>query len=191
MKIIYSKYSNIGNNTATVNTSNTIIKRMFEVLIFMAAIFATATVFAQGTSAYALKAENADMTTMTSLEVIPGSSSNQINWTISNESTPCIYVIERSTNGINFSILGKVDGIVKKEVATYSYNDKNAGSGATFYRMIKVCMNGAYGYTGIYPVNEFGNDEMQVQNAGVENEIHTDATASKPTSSVSVINNNR
>lgn len=190
MKIIYSKYSNNGNNTATVNTNNTTIKRVFEVLIFMAAIFATATVFAQGTSAYALKAENADMTTMTNMEVIPNTGSNQIIWTVSTENTPCIYVIERSTNGVNFDILGKVDGTVKEGEAKYAYNDKNATTGATFYRMIKVCMNGAYGYTGIYPVNEFGND-MQVQNASNEAEIHTDATAAKPTSSISVINNNR
>jgi len=195
MKIIYSKHSNIcqieettGNTTTT---SNTITKRVIDILIFIAVLFSASAVFGQGTNAYALKAENADMSTMINMEVIAQTGFNTINWTISKESNPCIYVIERSTNGINFDILGKVDGIVKSNTENYSYNDKNSIAGATFYRMIKVCLNGAYNYTGIYPVNEFGNGN-EIQNASTEsNKTHTDAAAIKPTSSVAVNNSNR
>ena len=79
-----------------------------------------------------------------------------LNWTTSNEVNSSRFVIERSTNGINFQSLGSVNAKGNDaRTHTYSFNDAGvlkAGAATLYYRLQIVDKDGAFAYSKIVPV---------------------------------------
>ncbi len=59
----------------------------------------------------------------------------KVNWTIYTEINSDKYIVERSTNGINFIQIGTVNAA---NLSNYSFNDLNALNGANYYRIASI-----------------------------------------------------
>ncbi|MCU0417084.1 MAG: T9SS type A sorting domain-containing protein [Cytophagaceae bacterium] len=88
-----------------------------------------------------------------SFKVQSAGSYNQLQWVTANEQFNHYFSIERSTDGIQFSSIGQVsaatsDGIIQQ----YQFEDRNAPSSTTYYRLKQVDLNGAYTYSSLVVV---------------------------------------
>ena len=69
-----------------------------------------------------------------------------VNWKVSNESAVTHFTVEKSTDGLNFIIVGSVNN-------TNSFTDtKNRADGNIYYRVIETEQSGAYSYSPIVTV---------------------------------------
>ena len=78
----------------------------------------------------------------------------QLNWLTTNEINTQYFEVERSTDGIHFMAIGKVNA--QTNTATnknYSFNDNSFPTGIIYYRLKMVDINGAYTYSPIVRIN--------------------------------------
>jgi len=71
---------------------------------------------------------------------------NHLSWSTENETNNQHFIIERSANGIDFEVAGKVNGAGStKEIQEYSFSDLNKIKKYTryFYRLVQVDFDGA------------------------------------------------
>jgi hypothetical protein len=57
----------------------------------------------------------------------------ELNWTVSDDSNPDFFSIEKSTDGTSFTTIGKVKATANN--TTFGYTDLNLSAGKSFYRM--------------------------------------------------------
>lgn len=77
-----------------------------------------------------------------------------INWTTSQEYNNRYFIIEKSTDGSNFSFLGKVNGAgTSTSAQTYQLVDFSPADGANYYRLSQVDVDDNMKYFGIKRVN--------------------------------------
>lgn len=77
----------------------------------------------------------------------------QLNWNTETEMNSSHFEVERSADGRNYSIIGKVNAAgnsVSKN--NYNYADRNTLNGLAYYRLKQVDMNGQFTYSKILPV---------------------------------------
>jgi hypothetical protein len=78
----------------------------------------------------------------------------QLNWLTTNEINTQYFAVERSTDGIHFIAIGKVNA--QTTTATnknYIFNDNNFPTGIIYYRLKMVDINGAFTYSPIVRIN--------------------------------------
>jgi len=80
-------------------------------------------------------------------------SSVQIDWTALNEINVDHYEVEKSTNGITFGSIGRVNVIMNSSSAKYTKTDPSPAIGNNFYRIKAIDKDGAVTYTSIALVN--------------------------------------
>ncbi len=81
---------------------------------------------------------------------------NSLAWSTASENNNAGFEIESSTDGVSFSNIGFVASKGSgnsSEVLTYSFQDKLAASGTTYYRLKQVDKNGAFTYSNVKYVN--------------------------------------
>ena len=85
---------------------------------------------------------------------------NQLNWATSAEDNNDFFVLERSSNGIDFFEIGSVLGNgTSSQVNSYTFNDLNPLTGTNYYRLKQVDIDGKYSYSSIVNIaNEFAAD---------------------------------
>lgn len=88
---------------------------------------------------------------------------NQLVWKTSSELNTLEFVIERSTNGINFVEIGTVAAAGYSTMPlTYNYTDANPVNGINYYRLKMVDIDYTYEYSNIIAINNInttiGND---------------------------------
>ncbi len=67
-----------------------------------------------------------------------------VNWLVSNQKNISNYVIERSADGLNFSVVGNQTGNGKAGIGVaYSWTDINPGTGDNYYRIRSTSNKGA------------------------------------------------
>gem|GEM_PF-454880 len=95
-----------------------------------------------------------------------------IDWQVLNEINIDHYEVEKSINGINFNLMGKVDAINNGIKTNYSKIDPDPVNGNNFYRIKAIDKNGTVSYTGIAVVN-IQNDKtsVSIQPNPVQNKI--------------------
>jgi hypothetical protein len=81
--------------------------------------------------------------------------SNILRWSTAEEMTGTIYEIERSDDGINFRIIGVVEGIHNSNSPDYNYEDRRF-NGTDFYRLKVIGANGKSFYSNIIQVKRAG-----------------------------------
>jgi len=77
----------------------------------------------------------------------------KIDWSSSNELNVDRYIVERSTNGINFSVLKPVKAFNNSNFSNYSIIDSFPVSGNNFYRLKIIDKNGRVNYTRVENVH--------------------------------------
>jgi hypothetical protein len=77
-----------------------------------------------------------------------------LNWASAIEIDSKSYIIEKSTNGINFSPVGQIDAAGQSRSAfNYSFTDKNSIAGRTYYRLKMLDTDGKFEYSKVVYVN--------------------------------------
>ncbi len=110
-----------------------------------------------------------------------------LSWTTSAEKNNDYFLIERSTDGINFEIVGEVDGKGNSNsYTTYDYTDNSAPRGIVYYRLKQVDVDAKFNYSAVVPVSvttapsiyiypspiTFGSDlQIKINDIGEEQEI--------------------
>ena len=73
-----------------------------------------------------------------------------LNWNTATETNNFQYIIERSSDKVNFSEVGSVNGKgTTSEKQSYSFIDKNLSSGEYYYRLKQVDFDGSFSYSRI------------------------------------------
>jgi len=75
---------------------------------------------------------------------------NDLTWSTGSETGNNYFIIERSSNGKDFSSVGRIDGSgTVTSIKTYSFDDDAPLSGINYYRLKQVDMDGSYTYSSI------------------------------------------
>ena len=75
-----------------------------------------------------------------------------LSWSTSNEVSSKSFVIEKSNNGVDFSVLTTLSAHNSNAFSSYSYTDNTASNGSSYYRLKLVDKNGSYAYSSIIKV---------------------------------------
>jgi hypothetical protein len=77
-----------------------------------------------------------------------------LNWASAVEVNSKSFIIEKGTNGIDFSPVGQVDALGSSLTTfNYSFTDKNAIAGRTYYRLKMLDTDGKFEYSKVVSVN--------------------------------------
>lgn len=91
---------------------------------------------------------------------------NELSWQTSTEINNDYYVVERSTDGIEFSEIGTVGGSgTSLNVNNYAFEDIHPEL-LTYYRLKQVDFNGNYTYSNVIVVKRKSTSNAQVYNSG-------------------------
>jgi len=118
---------------------------------------------------------------LTSFTASKSNNSIELNWKTANEQNTAAFVIERSTDGRNFTNLGTVQSSGNSSsTKNYSFTDQNPLTGTSFYRLKMVDKDGSFTYSKVIAVSMsaitkalqvFPNpvrDILHVQTTGIE-----------------------
>jgi len=112
-----------------------------------------------GTFTLNITATNAGGCIITPIELLsfygePSGSQNHITWTTATETNNDYFTLEKSIDGVNWSILAKINGAGNSTNAiNYNTYDKQPYNGNTYYRLKQTDFNGAFTYSSIIAVN--------------------------------------
>lgn len=90
---------------------------------------------------------------LVTFRAIPNDSETQLYWQTATEVNNDYFQIERSSNGLDFTAIGKVNGSGDSyEMNEYTYVDKEPVLGANFYRLKQIDFDGSFEYSSIVSV---------------------------------------
>ena len=73
-----------------------------------------------------------------------------INWSTAEEANVAYYTVERSEDGFNWQVIGRVESSTKPGIINnYSYTDKSNQTGLIYYRIKQVDKDGHFIYTSV------------------------------------------
>ena len=70
-----------------------------------------------------------------------------LNWLVKEETTDCVYIIERSPDGSRFEVIGVKEGIASPFELLYSFIDTKPLQGIAYYRLKKLDTYGIASYS--------------------------------------------
>lgn len=83
----------------------------------------------------------------------PNEKAVQIQWQTMSESNGVYFLVERSTNAVDFEVIGEVEASNQGEqVHSYSLKDEYPAQGSNFYRLHQFDLNGSLDYSEIQEV---------------------------------------
>lgn len=81
----------------------------------------------------------------------------KVFWTTAYEKDNGYFDIERSANGVNFTMVGRIPGVNHSGILTdYTFYDNNSLKGISFYRLKQVDVDGKFSYS---PIERVRNSE--------------------------------
>lgn len=90
--------------------------------------------------------------------------SSQVTWNVASESNVKSYIIERSTNGVNFEKVGEV---AANKSSVYSFTDNNQPAGVVYYRITAVDLDGKLTISGVLKAAAKLSDKILTINPSV------------------------
>ena len=88
--------------------------------------------------------------------------SAMLNWQTSSELNFSYFSIERSTNGTNFSEIGKVNAVGNSSITqSYSFQDLAYTNGLNYYRLKLVNKDGSFNYSITQKLDKIYKQEKQ------------------------------
>lgn len=89
---------------------------------------------------------------------------NHLKWITASETNNDYFTIERSTDGMTFVELGRVDGAGNStQLLNYYFNDMNPAEGTNYYRLKQTDFNGQFTYSSMISL-DFHRGNMSVNN---------------------------
>jgi hypothetical protein len=89
---------------------------------------------------------------------------NHLEWITAVENNNDYFTLERSTDGVNFTEIARIDGAGNStQLINYSFNDMNPADGYNYYRLKQTDFNGQYTYSNVVPLT-FHRGNMLVEN---------------------------
>lgn len=77
---------------------------------------------------------------------------NRINWTTASEMNNDYFILEKSTDGINFEIINRQDGAGTSNSNNHYFNYDESPDKLTYYRLKQVDFNGEFTYSSIIAI---------------------------------------
>jgi hypothetical protein len=90
--------------------------------------------------------------TLLSFDAFKNKNKVDLKWTTTNEINTSYVDIERSSDGVSFTKIGKVNTVNAAGVNNYAYEDAQPFKGLNFYRLKQVDIDGSYKYSNINKV---------------------------------------
>ncbi|MCU0415821.1 MAG: T9SS type A sorting domain-containing protein [Cytophagaceae bacterium] len=88
---------------------------------------------------------------------------NTVNWVTSSEKNAAYFVIERSSDGLNYAAVGKVNAVGNSSsIQSYEYKDLNPLFGATYYRLLQIDTDGSGVYSEPVYLNNSGKSYLSI-----------------------------
>lgn len=123
---------------------------------------------------------------MLSFEVNTDQNNNVIlNWSTATETNSDYFQVERSTNGIDWIVIGSETAAGNSnEIIEYSFVDYNADNGISYYRLKQVDFDGAFEYYGPMAVEKTEMIDFQIVNINKSGNMITVHAQFKANSSI-------
>lgn len=103
------------------------------------------------------------------------SSSNLLDWTTNTEFNNAGFSIERSSDAVNFSVIGWVSAHNAGSVITrYSFTDKQAFPGKNYYRLKQVWLDGKSGYSPVITITTSSTNSVNAYPVPVKDRLSVD-----------------
>jgi hypothetical protein len=176
----------------TIQTNSTTQKSIFWTLAFVVLAIAGQ---AQNTSANSKNSDNTPALLLSFTGEFIGNSNNvKLNWTMENETSCKMFVIERSGDDGGFDSIGVVQGINNAHQHTYTFVDNHLLSGNNYYRICQVSMDGAEKYSKVLcftlTASASGNGSVNSSSNGSVNSSSNNSNKMQvfPNPAVSVVN---
>ena len=74
----------------------------------------------------------------------------EISWTVAGEKEVSHYVVEKSSDALNYTIIGEVKA---NGNSSYSFTDRNGGNGLVYYRIRNIDLDGRSSYSNVVKLN--------------------------------------
>lgn len=88
---------------------------------------------------------------------------NLLNWQTATEINNDYFVLQSSTNSIDFTEIGRVDGAGNSNnVLNYQFNDDNPFNKIVYYRLKQVDFDGVYSYSNIVAVKKIDDGDVNI-----------------------------
>ncbi|WP_017256861.1 T9SS type A sorting domain-containing protein [Pedobacter arcticus] len=129
----------------TVNVDGSIDLQFFQLIPRNGFASHTITFNADGTLPVSLSSFNASLV----------NNQSQLNWSTASESNNAGFEIESSTDGISFNKIGFVASKSSNSSSklSYTFNDKLASTGITYYRLKQLDLDGKFAYSDVKFIN--------------------------------------
>jgi hypothetical protein len=97
---------------------------------------------------------------LVSFTAVKNGSVNQLSWMTASEKDNAYFLVEKSTNGTDFTEIGRVEGHGSHTgVELYSFQDRHLSDGIIYYRLKQVDINGEFNYSKIVALS---NDALDL-----------------------------
>lgn len=101
--------------------------------------------------------------TFTSFTGLKDGNSVRLNWETSSEQNSAYFDVERSSDGVNFSSIGKVNAAGNSAtLRKYGFTDNNPATGRNFYRLRQVDLDDQFEYSKTISVNMAANAAVSI-----------------------------
>ncbi len=99
---------------------------------------------------------------------------NMLNWTTSMEHKNAMFIIERSTDGINYTNIGAVKGAGdSNKTIAYTFLDSDKPLGQQYYRLRQIDFNGSFKISPVVVHNTNKNAIIKVSNLNMGTSTNT------------------
>jgi hypothetical protein len=157
--------SQVTPNTTIPNYNPALLQVKFTTVNVPSTVFQYAFVDAagmQGTPAtYMIQISTVLATTIGSFTGRNAAAGNILNWIGYNETNGAYYDIERSSDGISFTSIGRIDGAGNGATGNHEFTDPHPVSGVTnYYRLVLTDLSGAATYSNVIPIASAGGSDI-------------------------------
>ncbi|OAQ38319.1 hypothetical protein A5893_16155 [Pedobacter psychrophilus] len=125
---------------------------------------------------------------LTSFKAVPSGNYVNVNWVTENEENNNFFTIERTLDGHNYEIVGKVNSVGNtKTSVNYDFVDDNPFGGTSYYRLKQTDFDGKYIYSELVTVKRLSgaNSALNIYPNPVNNQIIVKCDGLKEESNVS------
>jgi hypothetical protein len=124
-------------------SSHRLFAYALQLVLLFVLVFATVSVFAQTPTPIPAKATSADgKLEFVKQQIVYNTGKVYFNWVVKANSSDCLYVIERSTDGNEYEPVGLKEGIGSPLELLYSWVDAKPVTGNAYYRVKQIDNDG-------------------------------------------------
>ena len=134
-----------------------------QLIMLLICMLAAIGLFAQPSSRYEESKKKMKLSEMLavgdiqSFKVLIKNGNISLNWTMNKTKESCLFVIQKTRDGANYTTVGYMKGEPSEKKLCYSFPDEKPVKGVSYYRVKKISADDSTEYTGLVKV--FSNRE--------------------------------